>query len=169
MSSFDGLLLFEIIQKVFSKVTFLIFLASVIFLGGRTALTPLDQWWMSHPWNGNQNFSIFNFFFTGLGTLAGMPFHPWGVHGEISCPVRRVYFTSLVLYVLALDATKNLWRRKCVRRAIFRNVDFLCNTSNCVTVRLLRSHLSPKMNIAFFIRNLRLNIFLFNNFFEKKL
>ncbi len=30
-------------------------------------------------------------------------------------------------------------------------------------------HLTPKMNIALFIRNLMLNIFLFNIFFEKKL
>ncbi len=30
-----------------------------------------------------------------------------------------------------------------------------------------RGHLTPKMNIAFFIRNLMLNIFVFNNFFEK--
>ncbi len=68
---------------------------------------------------------------------------------------------------------KNLWRRKCVRRAIFRNVEvapfnpyFVCNTFNCVTVRPVRCHLTPKMNIAFFIRNLMPNICLFNNFFE---
>ncbi len=36
--------------------------------------------------------------------------------------------------------------------------------SHCATVR---GHLTPKMNIAFFIRNLMLNIFLFNNFFER--
>ncbi len=47
------------------------------------------------------------------------------------------------------------------------NPYFACNTSNCVTVRPVRGHLTPKMNIAFFIRNLMLNIFLFNNFFEK--
>ncbi len=82
-------------------------------------------------------------------------------------------------YSLKLDSSekkylKNLWRRKCVRRAIFRNVEvrvevgyFVCNTSHCVTVRPVRGHLAPKMNIAFFIRNLTLNIFLFNNFFEK--
>ncbi len=46
------------------------------------------------------------------------------------------------------------------------NPYFVCNTSNCVTVRSVRGHLTPKMNIAFFIRNLMLNIFLFNNFFE---
>ncbi len=75
---------------------------------------------------------------------------------------------------------KNLWRRKCVRRAIFRNVEvrvergfapfnpyFVCNASNCVTVRPVRGHLTPKMNIAFFIRNLMPNIFLIDNFFEK--
>ncbi len=76
---------------------------------------------------------------------------------------------------------KNLWRRKCVRREIFRNVEvriegglapfnpyFVCNTSNYVTVRPVRGHVIPKMNIAFFIRNLLLNIFLLDNFFEKK-
>ncbi len=70
---------------------------------------------------------------------------------------------------------KNLWRRKCVRREIFRNVEvrveggayFIYNTSSCVTVRPVRGLLTPKMNIAFFIRSLMLNIFLFNNFFEK--
>ncbi len=41
------------------------------------------------------------------------------------------------------------------------------NTSNCVTVRPVRDHLTPKMNITLFIKNLMLNIFLFNNFFEK--
>ncbi len=43
----------------------------------------------------------------------------------------------------------------------------LCNTSDCVTVRPVRGHLVPKMNIAFFIKNSMRNIFLFNNFFEK--
>ncbi len=79
-----------------------------------------------------------------------------------------------------LGHRKNLWGRKCVRRAIFRNVEVrveggkvpfnpyvVCNTSNCVTVRPVRGHLTPKMNITFFIRNLIRNIFLFNNFFEK--
>ncbi len=47
------------------------------------------------------------------------------------------------------------------------NPYFVCNTSNCVTVRPVRTHLTPKMNIAFFIRNLTLNIFLFDNFFKK--
>ncbi len=47
------------------------------------------------------------------------------------------------------------------------NPYFLCNKSNCVLVRPVRGHLTPKMNIAFFIRNLMLNIFLFDNFFEK--
>ncbi len=42
-----------------------------------------------------------------------------------------------------------------------------CSTSNCVTVRPVRGYLTSKMNMAFFIRNLMLNIFLFNNFFEK--
>ncbi len=37
-----------------------------------------------------------------------------------------------------------------------------------VTVQLVRDHLALKMNIALFIRNLMLNIFLFDNFFEKK-
>ncbi len=41
------------------------------------------------------------------------------------------------------------------------------NTFNCVTVPSVRGHLTLKMNIAFFIRNLMLNIFLFDNFFEK--
>ncbi len=48
------------------------------------------------------------------------------------------------------------------------NPYFVCNTSNCATVRPVSGHLTPKMNIAFFIRNLMLNIFLFNNFLEKK-
>ncbi len=63
---------------------------------------------------------------------------------------------------------KNVWRRKCVKRPIAPfNPYFVCNTSNCITVRPVRGHLTPKMNIIFFIRNLMLNIFLFNNFFEK--
>ncbi len=75
---------------------------------------------------------------------------------------------------------KKNWRRKCVRGAIFRTVEvrveggvdtfnpyFVCNTSNCVTGRPVRGYLTPKMNIAFFIANFVLNIFLFNNFFEK--
>ncbi len=66
------------------------------------------------------------------------------------------------------------------QKKIFRNIEvrvegdidpfnpyFVCNASNCVTVRPVRGHLTPKMNIAFFIRNLMLNIFLLNNFFEK--
>ncbi len=48
------------------------------------------------------------------------------------------------------------------------NTYFVCNTSDRVTVRPVRGHLTPKMNIDFFIKNLMLNIFLFNNFFEKK-
>ncbi len=36
-----------------------------------------------------------------------------------------------------------------------------------VTVRPVRGHRTTKMNITFFIRNKMLNIFLFNNFFEK--
>ncbi len=47
------------------------------------------------------------------------------------------------------------------------NLYFACNTSNCVTVRPVRDHLTPKVNITCFIRNLMLNIFLFDNFFEK--
>ncbi len=43
----------------------------------------------------------------------------------------------------------------------------VCKMSNCVTVRPVRVHLTPKLYIAFFIRNLMLNIFLFDNFFEK--
>ncbi len=75
---------------------------------------------------------------------------------------------------------KNLWRRKCVRRGIFRTVEvkvegdeapfnpyFVCNTSNCVTVRPDRGHLTLRINIAFFIRNLMLNIF-FSTVFSKK-
>ncbi len=75
---------------------------------------------------------------------------------------------------------KNLWRRKCVRRAIFRKVGvrvegdfapfnsyFVCNTSNCVTVRPVRGHLTPKMNIAFSVKNLMLNIF-YSTIFSKK-
>ncbi len=60
-----------------------------------------------------------------------------------------------------------------VRRVIFRNVEervdpyFVCNMSNCVTVRPVMGHLTPKINIAFFIRNLMPNICLFDNFFEK--
>ncbi len=47
------------------------------------------------------------------------------------------------------------------------NPYFVCNTFNCVTVPPVRGHLTPKMNITFFIRNLMLNISLFDNFFEK--
>ncbi len=86
------------------------------------------------------------------------------------------YFDILYLFSKGRYDKKNLWRRKCVRRAILRNVEvgveggnpyFVCNTSNCVTVRPVRGHLTPKMNIAFFIRYLTLNIFLFDNFFEQ--
>ncbi len=44
---------------------------------------------------------------------------------------------------------------------------FVCNTSDCVTVRPVRGYRTPNMNIAFFIRNLMPNNFLFNSFFEK--
>ncbi len=47
------------------------------------------------------------------------------------------------------------------------NPYFVCITSNQITVGPVRGHLTPKMNIIFFIRNLMLNIFLFNSFFEK--
>ncbi len=47
------------------------------------------------------------------------------------------------------------------------NPYFVCNTSNCDTVRPVRGHLTPKINIVFFSRNLMLNIFLFNNFLQK--
>ncbi len=33
------------------------------------------------------------------------------------------------------------------------NLYFVCNTSNCVTVRPVKGHLTPKINIAYFIRN----------------
>ncbi len=46
---------------------------------------------------------------------------------------------------------------------------FVCNTSNCVTVRPVRGHLTPKRNIVFFIRNLMLNIFLFDKFWKKSI
>ncbi len=52
---------------------------------------------------------------------------------------------------------KNLWRRKLVRREIFRNIEV--PIENClqqgpwVTVGPVRSHLTTKMNITFFIRN----------------
>ncbi len=45
---------------------------------------------------------------------------------------------------------------------------FVCNTSNCVTVRPVRDHLALKMNITFFMGNEVLNILSFNNFFEKR-
>ncbi len=50
-----------------------------------------------------------------------------------------------------------------------KGANCFCNTSNCITVRPVGGHLTPKMNKAFFIRNLMLNIFLFTNFFEKQL
>ncbi len=62
--------------------------------------------------------------------------------------------------------------KKSLAQEVRQKRDFwnvVCNTSNCITVRLVRGHLTPKMNIAFFIRNLMRNIFLFNNFFEKKM
>ncbi len=40
--------------------------------------------------------------------------------------------------------------------------------SRWVTVRPVRGHLTPKMNITFFIRNLMVNNFLFYNFFDKR-
>ncbi len=74
---------------------------------------------------------------------------------------------------------KNPWRRKCVRRVIFRKGEVGIRPPpvqplpglqhGCwVAVRPARAHLTLKMNITFFIRNLMLNIFLFHNFFEKK-
>ncbi len=77
------------------------------------------------------------------------------------------------------ERTKNLERRKRARRAIFRTVEvrvkgalphqpLLClQHSRWVTVQPVRGNLIPKMNITLFIRNEKLNIFLFNNFFEK--
>ncbi len=94
--------------------------------------------------------------------------------------IELLKYEAYFLSEYRFDIKKKIWRRKCVRRAIFRNVDirvergfapfnphFVCNTSNCVTVRSGRGHLTPKMNVAFFIRNLMLNIFLYDNFFEK--
>ncbi len=54
-----------------------------------------------------------------------------------------------------LGRLKNLWRRNCVRRAIFRIVEgLLClQHDRWVIVRPIRGHLTPKMNITFFIRN----------------
>ncbi len=49
------------------------------------------------------------------------------------------------------------------------NPYFVCNTSNCVTVRPVRDHFTLKMNIAFFIRNLMPNIFFIRQFFRKQL
>ncbi len=94
--------------------------------------------------------------------------------------LRRTTGENFITCGPELFPKKNLWRRKCVRRTIFRNVEvrveggfapfnpyFVCNKSNCVTVRPVRGHLTPKMNIPFFIRNLMLNIFLSDNSFEK--
>ncbi len=77
---------------------------------------------------------------------------------------------------------KNLWRRKCVRRAIFQNIEvwvevdealfnpyFVYNTSYCVTVRPVRCHLTPKMNIAFFHQKFNDEYFFIPQFFRKKL
>ncbi len=66
---------------------------------------------------------------------------------------------------------KNLWSRKCVRRVIFWNEKVRIKGDEygrSVAVRPVRAHLTPKINITFFIRKQMLNIFLFNNFFEKK-
>ncbi len=66
---------------------------------------------------------------------------------------------------------KKLWRRRCVRRVIFRNVEvhlLPLQHSHWITMRPVRSHLTPKMKLTFFIRNQMLNIILFNNLFEKK-
>ncbi len=67
---------------------------------------------------------------------------------------------------------KNLWGRKCVRREIFWTVERVTFTlylgnGHWVTVRPVRGHLTPIMNITFIIRSSMLNIFLFNNFFER--
>ncbi len=49
------------------------------------------------------------------------------------------------------------------------NSYFLCNTSNYVTVRPVRGHLTPKMNIAFFYQKFDAEYFFIQQFFRKKL
>ncbi len=74
---------------------------------------------------------------------------------------------NLISYQAAMADGQNLWPRKCVRRAIFRNIEVrveegeLCHCATCQVSSYTKNEYS------LFIRNLMLNIFLFNNFFEK--
>ncbi len=70
-------------------------------------------------------------------------------------------------FVPLIDELKKISDARSASEERYYGTYFLCNTSNCVTVLPVRGHLTPKMNITFFIRNLMLNIFLFKNFFEK--
>ncbi len=47
------------------------------------------------------------------------------------------------------------------------DISDVCNTSNCVTVRPVRGHLTPKMNIGLLYQKFDAEYFLFHNFFEK--
>ncbi len=74
-----------------------------------------------------------------------------------------------------MDLSKNLWHRKCVRRAIFRTEEVIrplqpllgLRHSRWVTAQPVRGHLTPKMNIILFYQKLDAEYFLFVNFFEK--
>ncbi len=104
-------------------------------------------------------------------------FRNWRNFEETSVSSEKLW-KNLVSF--KLEEIKNLWRRKCVRRVIFRNLEvmveggfalfnpyFVCNTSNCVTVRPVKGHLTQKMNIAFFIWNWCW-IFFYSTIFSKK-
>ncbi len=66
--------------------------------------------------------------------------------------------------------TKNLWRRKCISREIFRTVEvrvlFAAQPLHRGVTR--RGSFNTKNEKNFFYHKLDLNIFLFDNFFEKK-
>ncbi len=99
-------------------------------------------------------------------------------HSEITLKKNQLF--NLRKICIRILKYKNLWRRKSVRRGIFRNAEVKVEgdeaPASTLTLFATRppsvslcdlGHLTPKMNIAFFIRNLMLNIFLFDNFFEK--
>ncbi len=89
-------------------------------------------------------------------------------------------WSAVYAHLYFINQKKNLWRRKCVRREIFRTVEvrveggfslfnpyFVCNTFNCVTVRPVRGHLTPKMNTAF-LSEISCWIFFIQQCFRKK-
>ncbi len=94
--------------------------------------------------------------------------HPVGVVNKVILVEIYSFWFLWNCYGAKEIMVKNLSHRKCVRRAIFRNVEVRVEGGgNCVTVRPVRCHLTPKMNIAFFITNLILKFFSLTIFLKK--